>query len=108
MGVRFWYQINLGVKCRLFTLSNSSITIETIPRIVSLELKLPIFWYTFSKQSKKLLDSNFNPRRLFSWDTAIITDVADVKPTVTGMEMKSINTPEKKKNIYMKAFQQNS
>jgi len=26
----------------------------------------------------------------------MITDVADVKPTVTGMEMKSINTPKLK------------
>jgi len=29
----------------------------------------------------------------------MITDVADVKPTVTGMEMKSINTP-RLKNVY--------
>lgn len=69
-------------------------TIEVTPRIVSLGLYLPIFWYTFSRQSKKLDDSNFKPKRPFNCDTAMITDVADVKPTVTGMEMKSINTPE--------------
>lgn len=57
-----------------------------------------MFWYTLTVQSKKLDDSNFKPRRPFNWDTAIITDVAEVKPTVTGMEIKSINTPEKKSN----------
>lgn len=35
----------------------------------------------------------FNPRRLLSCEVAIITDVADVNPTVTGTEMKSIRTP---------------
>lgn len=80
-------------------------TIEETPRSVSLSLNLPIFWYTFSRQSKKFDDSNFNPSRPFNWDTAMITDVADVKPTVTGIEIKSINTPAKKKkkciNIYI-------
>lgn len=70
-------------------------TIEVTPKIVSLGLNLPMFWYTFTAESKKLEDSNFKPRRPFNWDTAMITEVADVKPTVTGMEMKSISTPGK-------------
>lgn len=57
--------------------------------------------YTFTRQSKKVDDWNVKPRRPFNWDTAIITDVADVKPTVTGMEMKSINTPGMK---YLKVY----
>lgn len=51
--------------------------------------------YTFTRQSKNVDDWKLKPRRPFNCDTAIITDVADVKPTVTGIEMKSINTPEK-------------
>lgn len=39
-------------------------------------------------------DLNCNPNRPLSWDTAIITEVADVKPTVTGTDMKSIKTPK--------------
>jgi len=40
--------------------------IEVTPRIVSLARYLPIFWYTFSRQSKKLEDSNFRPRSPFN------------------------------------------
>jgi hypothetical protein len=43
--------------------------------------------------SKKPDDEIFNPSKLFNWDVIIITDVAEVKPTVTGIEIKSINTP---------------
>jgi hypothetical protein len=45
--------------------------------------------------SRKPFDLNLSPSRPFSWEQAMITDVADVKPTVTGMEMKSTKTPEK-------------
>lgn len=46
-----------------------------------------------SASKKPPFDSNFNPSNPFSWETAIITEVADVKPTVTGIDMKSISTP---------------
>lgn len=93
--------MKFGQDYALFTRSNNSIMMEVTPRIVSFRLNLSISRYTFSRQSKKPSDSNFKPRRPFNWDTAIITDVADVKPTVTGMEMKSINTPKSKTYIFM-------
>jgi hypothetical protein len=43
--------------------------------------------------SRKPFALNFSPSKPFNWEQAIITDVADVKPTVTGIEMKSTNTP---------------
>lgn len=38
-------------------------------------------------------DLNFSPSKPLSCDTAIMTEVADVKPTVTGTDIKSIKTP---------------
>lgn len=39
----------------------------------------------------------FSPSKLFNCDVAIMTEVADVNPTVTGMDMKSIRTPNAKR-----------
>lgn len=49
--------------------------------------------------SKKFFDVYFKPNNPFNCDAAIITDVADVNPTVTGIEIKSINTPVQKIKI---------
>lgn len=38
-------------------------------------------------------DFNLMPRRPLSCVVPIITDVAEVNPTVTGIEIKSTNTP---------------
>lgn len=76
------------------TLSSNSMTIENNPSIVSLGLKSPMFRYTCFRQSKKPDDLKLSPNKPFNWDTAIITDVADVNPTVTGIDIKSIRTPE--------------
>lgn len=45
--------------------------------------------------SKKPDEVNFRPSKPFNWDMAIITEVAEVKPTVTGIDIKSTNTPAK-------------
>lgn len=48
----------------------------------------------------KPADLKLRPNNPFSCETAIITDVAEVNPTVTGTDMKSINTPgTKRENI---------
>lgn len=49
--------------------------------------------------SRNREDFNFIPRRPFNWVVPIITDVADVNPTVTGIDMKSMRTPAKEKII---------
>lgn len=40
----------------------------------------------------------FSPNKLFSCDVAMMTEVAEVKPTVTGIDMKSIRRPSVKRN----------
>lgn len=39
-------------------------------------------------------DVNLRPRSPFTWDAAMMTEVAEVKPTVTGIDMKSMSTPK--------------
>lgn len=56
---------------------------------------------TFTNVSKNPDVDTLSPSKLFNCDTAIITDVALVKPTVTGIEMKSTRTPEKELNCKM-------
>lgn len=41
----------------------------------------------------KPLDLNWSPSNPLSCETAIMTDVAEVNPTVTGTDIKSIRTP---------------
>lgn len=48
--------------------------------------------------SRNFDDFNFIPSRPFNCVVPIITDVADVNPTVTGIDMKSTRTPGKKEN----------
>lgn len=62
---------------------------------VSHGLVSPIFWKTLVNVSKNPCDEIFRPSNPFNCDATIMTDVADVKPTVTGIEMKSISTPAK-------------
>jgi hypothetical protein len=38
-----------------------------------------------------------SPSNPLSWDTIIMTEVAEVKPILTGIDMKSSNTPENNK-----------
>lgn len=66
------------------------------PRRVSQSLASPMCTTTLVSVSRKPDDENESPRRPFSCDTAMITEVAEVKPTVTGIEMKSIKTPKQK------------
>jgi hypothetical protein len=47
--------------------------------------------------SRKPLALKLSPSKPFSWEQAMITDVAEVKPTVTGIEIKSTNTPVERK-----------
>lgn len=57
-----------------------------------------LVWSTFLKNfvmlSRKPEDLNFRPNKLGSCVAAIITEVAEVNPTVTGTEMKSMRTPK--------------
>lgn len=55
-------------------------------------------WRTVSRNPE---DSNLRPSNPLSWDVAIITDVADVNPTVTGTEMKSISTPVQENQTFL-------
>lgn len=54
----------------------------------------------------KPLDLNWSPNNPLSCETAIMTDVAEVKPTVTGTDIKSIRTPVsiKKYSIFRLSF----
>jgi hypothetical protein len=47
--------------------------------------------------SRKPFAANLSPSKPFNWEQAIMTDVADVKPTVTGIEIKSTNTPAERR-----------
>lgn len=49
--------------------------------------------------SRNLDDFNLIPRRPFSCVVPIITEVADVNPTVTGIDIKSTKTPENEEMI---------
>jgi hypothetical protein len=74
-------------------LRSIKIPMQTAPSIKSGSLVWWMFLNTLVIVSKKPDDEIFNPSKLFNWDVIIITDVAEVKPTVTGIEIKSINTP---------------
>lgn len=52
----------------------------------------PILLNTLWRVSMNPEDVIFNPRIPFNWDATMMTEVADVKPTVTGIDMKSIKT----------------
>lgn len=69
---------------------------QVSPRAQSLKRVLSRLATTLVMVSRKPEAVMFSPRRLFSWDVVIITDVAEVKPTVTGIDMKSIRTPGKR------------
>lgn len=83
-----------------FTLNNRRDTMQVNPRAQSLKRVLSRLATTLVMVSRNPEAVIFSPRRLFSCDVAIITDVAEVKPTVTGIDIKSIRTPEKKKHKY--------
>lgn len=71
-----------------------------MPRLKSVICVSCICCPTFRNASKKLpLESNFSPNSPFNWETAIITEVAEVNPTVTGIDMKSISTPVNNYNV---------
>lgn len=53
---------------------------------------LPMFCATLVMVSTKPEDDISRPNRPFNWEATIITEVADVNPTVTGIDMKSMRT----------------
>lgn len=83
-------------KLTRITLKNNKIAMQEKLIVASQRLVSPMFSKTFARVSRKPCDEIFRPNRPFSCEATIITDVADVKPTVTGMEMKSISTPARK------------
>lgn len=78
----------------VITLKKSSKAIEHIPSDKSEILVLWRFWKTLEILSIKPEDENFNPKSPLSCEAAIITEVADVNPTVTGIDIKSTSTPK--------------
>lgn len=83
----------------IHTLSENNMMIQPKPKRVSVALVLWMFWKTFVMVSTNPDDVNFKPSRLLICDVAIITDVAEVNPTVTGIDIKSISTPRKKTRL---------
>lgn len=79
------------------TLSNSRTMMQVNPKVASHGLVLGIWDHTLLIVSRKPFDLNLSPSRPFSWEQAMITDVAEVKPTVTGIEIKSTKTPAKRR-----------
>lgn len=75
------------------TLSKRSTTMQVNPKVASHGLTSAIWLHTLFTVSRKPFALNLSPSKPFNWEQAIITDVADVKPTVTGTEIKSTNTP---------------
>lgn len=96
-GLVFINLKSLFIKKNIHTLSENNMMIQPKPKKVSVALVLWMFWKTLVIVSTNPDDVNFSPSRLLICDVAIITDVADVNPTVTGIDMKSISTPRKKK-----------
>ena len=87
-----WIKVVLNL-----TLSTRSTTMQVNPRVASHSRVSEIWFHTWCTVSRKPFALNVSPSKPFSWEQAMITDVADVKPTVTGIEMKSTNTPAGKK-----------
>lgn len=66
-----------------------------MPRIVSLNRKFPIFWNNLKILSGRFLALYFIPSKRCNWFTIIITEVAEVNPDVTGIDIKSTKKPKK-------------
>ena len=56
-------------------------------------LTFPKFSKILINVSTKFAAENFNPKRPFSCETMMMTDVADVNPDVTGSDIKSTRKP---------------
>jgi hypothetical protein len=79
------------------TLSKRSTTIQVNPKVASHGRVSGMFFHTSCMVSRKPVALKLSPSKPFSWEQAMITDVAEVKPTVTGIEIKSTNTPVERK-----------
>uniref|UniRef100_A0A2M4B3Q3 Putative secreted protein n=1 Tax=Anopheles triannulatus TaxID=58253 RepID=A0A2M4B3Q3_9DIPT len=89
-----------GVLMSFNFLSASNTAIETTPRILSATRASGIFSKTVrTVLAKPDPDPPRMPSRAFSCDAPIIKAVAEVKPTVTGSEMRSTSAPSRKTAI---------
>jgi hypothetical protein len=79
----------------IFTLRRSRTAIHINPRRVSHSRVSEICSNSCSQTSRNLLPGKLRPRTSLICVVAIIMAAADVKPTDTGPEMKSIKNPEK-------------
>lgn len=75
------------------TLKHNKKMMLPMPSKASFERALPRFWKNLITLSRMFFDLYFKPTNPCSCATMMITDVADVKPEVTGMEMKSTKKP---------------
>lgn len=64
-----------------------------IPRAKSGSLVLPMFMHNLYRLSTILVDLYLNPRRPCNWAIIIIIAVAEIKPDVTGIDIKSTKNP---------------
>lgn len=78
----------------IFTLKRSKIAIHIKPRRVSHSRVSEICSNNCSQTSRNLLPGKLRPRTSLICVVAIMMAAADVKPTDTGPEMKSIRNPE--------------
>jgi hypothetical protein len=79
----------------IFTLRRRRTAIHVNPRIVSHSRVSEICSNSRSHTSRNLLPGKLRPRTSLICVVAIMMAAADVKPTDTGPEMKSIKKPEK-------------
>lgn len=77
----------------LITRSNSKVRMQIIPSIVSLSLASLACIIIWPQTSRNLLPGICNPMISFTCVVAMMIAAADVKPTETGPEMKSITKP---------------
>lgn len=88
IGIPRWNMIE-----RRLTLKNKRNTILQIPRMKSAIRTFLMFWDILIRLPMILCALNLNPSSPCNWDTIIIIEVAEVKPDVTGIDIKSTKKP---------------
>ena len=71
------------------------------PSVTSPALVSCILLNKFSHDARNSLPLPGIPSRFFSWDEAIVTAAADIKPAVTGTDMNSTRKPDRKTEIHI-------
>lgn len=80
----------------VLTLKHNKNKILANPNKVSANFNSEPCKISFFIRSNMPLLENLMPNRFFNWAKMIMSDVADVKPDVTGVDMKSTKKPKQK------------